>query len=222
MQALPDNQSAYGKLYSTETALCSVINDLSILMDEGKCGLLILLDLSDAFDTVVHESLLMDCKSVGIDGDVLTYLKSYLENRQYCVQTGRYFSNKKSLKRGIEGSVLGPVLFCIYTTDLSYILKRHEVGFKLFADDTQFYMALNNFKGKIKQIMDDVGKWMESMQLKLNQDMTECLIVRKNKDIRRINVPTLCNGGNNLDTREKMKDVGVLLDCNLFMKEQVQ
>ena len=74
-QALLDGQTAYRKLYSNETALCSVTNDLIILMDEGKCGLLILLDLSAAFDTVVHELLLMDCKSVGIDGDALTYLK---------------------------------------------------------------------------------------------------------------------------------------------------
>ncbi len=50
------------------------------------------------------------------------------------------------------------------------------MGFKLFADDTQFYMALDNIdntEGKIKLIMDDVGKWMESIQLKLNQDKTE-------------------------------------------------
>ncbi len=51
-------------------------------MDEGKCGILILLGLSGAFDTVVHELLIMDCKSVGIDGDALTYLRSNLENRQ--------------------------------------------------------------------------------------------------------------------------------------------
>ncbi len=89
MQALPDSQSAYRKLYSTEAALCSVIKDLIIVMDEGKCGLLILLDLSAAFDTVVHELLLMDCKSVGINSDARTYLRSYLENRQYRVQTGR-------------------------------------------------------------------------------------------------------------------------------------
>ncbi len=72
--------------------------------------------------------------------------------------------------------MLGPVLFCIYTIELSYILKRHEVGFYLFADDTQFYMALNNLDNaerKIKLIMDDVRKWMESKQLKLNQDKTE-------------------------------------------------
>ncbi len=68
----------------------------------------------------------------------------------------------------------------------------------MFADDTQFYMALNNLDNaerKIKLIMDDVRKWMESKQLKLNQEKTECLIVRKNKDIRRINIPTLCLRG---------------------------
>ncbi len=120
MQAVPDSQSAYRKLCSTETALCSVINDLIILMDEEKCGLLILLDLSAAFDTVVHELVLMDCKSVGSDGDALNYLKSYLQNRQYCVQIGRPFSNKKTLNGGVpQGSVLGPVLFCIPHTLLN-------------------------------------------------------------------------------------------------------
>ncbi len=63
---------------------------------------------------------------------------------------------------------------------------------------------------------------MESKQLKLNQDKTECLIVGKNKDIRRINIPTLCIDGNSLETCEKVKDLGMLLDCNLSMKEQIQ
>ena len=226
VQALPDSQTAYRKMYSTETALCSVVNDLIVQMDEGKCGLLILLDLSAAFDTVVHELLLMDCKSVGIDGNALAYLKSYLENRQYYVQIGRSFSNKKFLNRGVpQGSVLGPVLFCIYTIELSHILKQHEVGFKLFADDTQFYMALDNIDNverKIKLIMDDVGKWMKSKQLKLNQDKTECLIVGKNRDIRRFNVPTLRIGDNSLETREAVKDLGIILDCKLSMKDQIQ
>ncbi len=77
------------------------------------------------------------------------------------------------------------------------------MGFKLFADDTQFYMTVDNIdntEGKIKLIMDDVGKWMESKQLKLNQDKTECLIVGKNKDIRKTNIPTLCIGGISLET----------------------
>ena len=81
IRVFPDNQSAYRKLYSTETALCSVVNDLLIMLDEGKCGILILLDLSAAFDTVVHSLLLKDLKANGIEGEALDYLESFLINR---------------------------------------------------------------------------------------------------------------------------------------------
>ena len=84
-RVFPDNQSAYKKLYSTETALCLVVNDLLIMLDEGKCGILILLDLSAAFDTVIHSLLLKDLKAIGIEGEALDYLESFLINRTYCV-----------------------------------------------------------------------------------------------------------------------------------------
>ena len=120
-RVFPDNQSAYRKLYSTETALCSVVNDLLIMMDEGKCGILILLDLSAAFDTVIHSSLSKDLKAIGIESEALDYLESFLINRTYCVQIEESFSRTKVLARGVpQGSVLGPILFCIYTIELMY------------------------------------------------------------------------------------------------------
>ena len=85
-KVFPDNQSAYRKLYSTETALCSVVSDLLIMMDTGKCGILILLDLSAAFDTVVQSLLLNDLNAIGIEGEALDYLESFLTNRAYCVE----------------------------------------------------------------------------------------------------------------------------------------
>ena len=122
VNVLPDNQSAYRRLYSTETTLCSVVNNLLVHMDEGKCSVLILLDLSAAFDTVVHNVLLQDCKNIGIEGDALKYLRSYLENRSYCVQIGTSFSNTRHLQRGVpQGSVLDPILFCVYTSELSHV-----------------------------------------------------------------------------------------------------
>ena len=182
-RVFPDNQSAYRKLYSTETALCSVVNDLLIMLDEGKCGILILLDLSAAFDTVIHSLLLKDLKAIGIEGETLDYLESFLINRTYCVQIEESFSRTKVLTRGVpQGSVLGPILFCIYTIELMYLLENHGVRFQLFADDTQFYLSLGNVKDKerkINNVMIDVKRWMNSKQLKLNDSKTECLIVGK-------------------------------------------
>ena len=91
-QCLPENQSAYRSFHSTETAMCTIVSDLILNMDKGKCCVLIILDLSAAFDTVVHELLLEDLKNIGIDGDALHFLKDYLNDIKYCVQIGETFS----------------------------------------------------------------------------------------------------------------------------------
>ena len=187
-QALPDGQSAYRRLYSTETVMCSVLNDLILLMDEGKCGILILLDLSAAFDTVNHDLLIEDLTTIGVVDSALEYMKNYLIGRTYRVKVSTSFSDEKYLQRGVpQGSVLGPILFCIYTIELSHLLERHGVSFKLFADDTQFYMMVENVENaesKLSEIIVDIKTWMDGKQLKLNEDKTECLIVGKRNDIR--------------------------------------
>ena len=225
VKALPDNQSAYRPLYSTETALCSVVNDLLMLMDQGKCGVLILLDLSAAFDTVKHDFLLADCKEIGIDGDALDYLKSYLENRSYCVQIGGSYSATKPLTRGVpQGSVLGPILFCIYTIGLSHLLQRHGIEFKLFADDTQFYLSFSGVQDtekKLFEIMQDVKKWMDSKQLKLNEDKTECLVVGKKNDVRKFRMSSLKMHETTVEVKTVVRDLGVLLDCHLSFHNQI-
>ncbi|XP_068205198.1 uncharacterized protein [Palaemon carinicauda] len=89
IEALPDNLSACKKLYSTETAICSVVNML-YMMDENKCGILILLNLHAAFDTVEHELLLNDLRSISVKDKAFGYLKDYLVGRNYCVQIGNF------------------------------------------------------------------------------------------------------------------------------------
>ena len=101
--ALPDNQSAYRRLYSTETVICSVINDLILLMDNGLCGILILLDLSAAFDTVRHDLLLEDLRAIGIVDDALEYIRNYLEGKAYRVKISSSFSDDKFLQRSSTG-----------------------------------------------------------------------------------------------------------------------
>ena len=222
---LPDNQSAYRQLYSVETALCKIVNDLIVKMDEGKCSLLILLDLSAAFDTVVHELLFNDLQMIGIQGNALNLIKSYVSGREYQVKIGKALSNTKALTRGVpQGSVLGPILFCIYTIELAYILRNREVKFQLFADDTQFYMTIsdiNHSSEQISDIMTDIKKWMNYKKLKLNEDKTECLLIGKKNDIQRINIDKVSIMGRDFDTTKPIRNLGVIFDNTLDLRDHI-
>ena len=144
LNIMPYDQSAYRENHSTETTVCAINNDMTEIITNGKCGILVMLDLSAAFDTVEHKLLLEDLRAVGIEKNVYRWYKSYLENRKITVIISNTRSEIKNLTRGVpQGSILGPLLFSIYTIELSKILEKHKVKFTLYADDTQFYFPLN-------------------------------------------------------------------------------
>ena len=114
-QLLSDFQSAYCPHHSTETALLKVTNDLLSAMDDGKISVLVLLDLSAAFDTIDHEILLHRLHNVfGFGNTVLSWCQSYLENRSQIVTVHGKHSTPASLRHGVpQRSVLGPILFIL-------------------------------------------------------------------------------------------------------------
>ena len=114
------NQSAYRKGHSTETFLLKVCDDMLRAMDEGKEGILILLDLSSAFDTVDHDILIERLETrIGLSGTVLQWFTSYLSGRKQCILVQGSESDHVPLLYGVpQGSVLGPILFTIYSPPL--------------------------------------------------------------------------------------------------------
>ena len=111
---VPRYQSAHRKLRSTETALCKIHDDSVSNTCHGKASILVLLDLSAAFDTVGHQLLLSDFSDCGVEGTALSLLESYLENREQCVAISKSRSKPTALQYGVpQGSVLGPVLFTV-------------------------------------------------------------------------------------------------------------
>ena len=138
------DQSAYRPGHSTETALNKVMNDLLLSLDSGNISILTLLDLSAAFDTIDHNILLSRLEHVfGISGTPLSWFRSYLLERQQTVVIQTHRSNPAVNSYGVpQGSVLGPILFILYTTPLSNVISSHDVLSQSFADDTQLQKIL--------------------------------------------------------------------------------
>ena len=111
------HQSGYRSNHSCETAMLTIYNDLLCISDVKSKVILLLLDLSAAFDTVNHERLLSKLtKQLGILGNALEWFKSYLNSRSLTVTIDRFRSKQCYLRIGVpQGSILGPILFILYT-----------------------------------------------------------------------------------------------------------
>ena len=135
-------QSAYRRYHSTETALLRVNNDLLRAEDQHQEAVLVLLDLSPAFDTIDHETLLQRLATrYGISDTVLSWFTSYLSGRVQAVSICGTLSDFYPLRYGVpQSSVIGPILFTLYSAALQDIVMAHGLNCVMYADDTQLYM----------------------------------------------------------------------------------
>ena len=136
-------QSVYRIFHSTETTLLKIHNDLILAMGHGEVTSLILLDLSAAFDTVDHSILVTRLQNwFGLDGLSLYWFSSYLALRSQAVSINDSISAFSTLSCGVpQGSVLGPLLFTLYTTPLGSVISKNSLKYHLYADDTQLYIS---------------------------------------------------------------------------------
>ena len=222
-------QSAYLKSHSTETALLSVHDHIIRAMSLQQITCLCLLDLSAAFDTIDHSILIHRLTSwFGINGSVLSWLKSYLSNRSFYVNLTGTKSSIFQLLYGVpQGSVLGPLLFILYTTPLSHIISKSASNHHLYADDTQLYMSFspNYFSSNITHLegtISSINDWMSANFLSLNPDKTEFLLIGHPKQLSKLDHPTLSLPDNViLSPAKSARNLGVIFDSNLSFTDHI-
>ena len=177
-------QSAYKLGHSTETALLCIQNEIHLSLSKGMPTALVLLDLAAAFDTIDHDTLLSCLSSrFGFAGSALKWFRSYLQDRFQSVKIGSSLSNLFKFKFGVpQCSVLGPLLFSLFTTPLGQVIRKYTgVCYHFYADDTQLFIhlspddSLKSFD-HLKSCLNDIQVWMSENKLKLNPDKTEFIV----------------------------------------------
>ena len=170
-------------------------------MDQQEVTLLVLLDLSAAFDTIDHEILFDTLESeFGVIGNALKWIKSFLSHRKQRVNVKQEFSTKFTMSCGIpQGSCLGPVLFLLYTSQLFQTIDKHLPSSHGYADDTQLYLSFSPGSQVVQDqaiqiisnCIDEVRAWLVSRKLMFNDTKTEFLIIGTRQQLTKVSIDSI-------------------------------
>jgi len=215
------NQSAYCKHHSTETALLYIHDYLINAIGSQKISCLCLLDLSAAFDTIDHSILITRLSSwFGIHGSVLNWFKSYLSSRSFRVKCDNHMSSPHTCSCGVpQGSVLGPLLFIMYTTPLSTLISSLSLNHHLYADDTQLFFSfypseLDANITLLRNALQHISSWMTANLLTLNTSKTEFLLIGLKQQLAKFqNCP--------IETTHSARNLGIIFDEHLTFSDQI-
>ena len=176
---LHEDQFGFRKGHSTTHALHKSVDIITRSMAEGKHVLGIFIDLSKAFDTLDHQTLIVKLQNSGIRGTALSLLKSYLTQRTQYVSFCKTSSDHLEVEYGVpQGSILGPLLFILYINDITNCYTGNDCKFVLYADDTNiFVIGLSEESAYLKAnvILEQVSKFMQRNLLHIN--MSKCCYI---------------------------------------------
>ena len=172
-------------LQSTETALSKLHNYVTINMDRGKVAAFTLFELAATLDhNIIIKRLSM---WHGISGTALIWFSPYLIYRYQRVKIANCFSAALPISCGVpQGSVLGPLLFILYTTPLNSVIQTHKLDHRLCAGDSHIYFSLvipdtNCSLNQLRDCLHDIFHWMTDSKIKLNTNKTEFLVIGTQK-----------------------------------------
>ena len=215
---LSQRQSGFRPKHSTATCLIEITDFLLHNLDSGLITGAIFLDLKKAFDIISHKILLSKMPYYVIKTTELQWFSSYLCNRQQCVSFQGAQSGFEYVTSGVpQGSILGPLLFCLSINDMCNLPFENQTKISLYADDTALFCKGKNIltiQMTLQKEYNLLREWFRINQMKINATKTKVMVFGTKRKIKN-QILRISHGEDYLENVTHTKYLGVILDQSL-------
>ena len=217
------NQYGFRKDHSTTYLMLDLFDEIYSSKSKRNCPAIVFLDIKKAFDTVNHKILLAKLKHYGINGVALIWFQSFLSNRMQKTKVGSKVSQLNRIITGVpQGSILGPVLFCIFINDLPSACKNSTPY--LFADDGALYFK-NITRGDYENMKEEliyVYQWLQANGLALNNSKTKFIVFDSHPHLDALLVPVKRDLTLVICEKKSEKYLGLIVDSKLTFYDHIE
>ena len=223
-QLFSPHQYGFRKFHSTEHAILEVIDRIIYYMDEGYTPITLFIDLSKAFDTLNHDILITKLNYYGIQNNSLNWFISYLGDRKQYVEYENISSNITQINTGVpQGSILGPLLFNIYMTDISKATDFFHIV--QYADDTSLINSMSDYtishnSCKLNCELQKIYDWLTLNRLSLNISKTKYLMFSPKQ--KHVAYPTVRLNEQTVEKVSEFDFLGIILNQHMTWESHVK
>ena len=208
-KVIVDEQYGFTTGKSCTTQLLSHFLKILEILEYNSNADVIYLYFSKAFDKVDHAILISKLKSIGISGNILKWIESFLSNRKQYVVVNNEKSEPESVLSGVpQGTVLGPLLFILYINDIVKVIKHSYI--KIFADDSKLTKCIESLHDRelLYEDLQSVIEWAVTNKMEFNKLKFQMLSYGKKDNLKE---PYRIDEENYVHKSEDVKDLGVTL-----------
>ena len=223
-ELIPESQHGFMPARSTLTSLIKMQDTWLEAFHNRKSTGILLFDLSAAFDTIDKEVLMKKLKTLSFDVPTIKWINSFMTGRTQQIKIGESISEKKEITSGVpQGSILGPLLFILYTSDVEQWLSQ-KISVFTYADDTVISYSdvdENKIKNTLETEANAFLQYCADNGLVANPSKSEFLFI-KGQGRRELSDPSIKVGDNTIMEAKKARILGVLVNNKLRWSDHIE